>query len=284
MGTTAAGPAQRIVVGYDGSADADRGLAWAVDYARTHDLGIEVFSSSGDLEWLPERTASDIDALVEQWRSRASAVLEESGVPEWSTRTSEAKVVPELLDASKEAALLVLGAQGHSVIGGMLLGSVSQHLTRHASCPVAVVRDPRRETGRIVVGVDGSEASDKALAFAFDHAALAGGTVVAVNGVAVSALKGPWDATVAPSVAEELTAAERMLAETVADLRQQHPDVPVELLALPMPAVRALADTSSRASLVVVGTRGRGGFMGLLLGSVSGAVLQHADCPVVVVR
>ncbi len=280
----AAGDAQRIVVGYDGSGDADRGLEWAIDYARVHDLPIEVFSAAGDLEYLPERTSADIDALVERWRARASATLEESGLTEWRTTTDPGKVVPALLEASDGAPLLVLGAQGHSRIGGMLIGSVSQHLTRHASCPVVVVRGPRTDRKRIVVGTDGSEVSAKALEFAFQHAELVGATVVAVHGVAVSALNGPFDVAVAPSVAAELSAAEQLLAETVAASRQEHPDVPVELLALPVPAVRALADASSRASLLVVGTRGLGGFMGLLLGSVSGAVLQHAECPVVVVR
>jgi nucleotide-binding universal stress UspA family protein len=282
--SAAAGDGPRIVVGYDGSGDADRGLEWAIEYALAHQLPIEVFSASGDLEYLPERTSADIDALVERWRSRAAATLEESGLTDWRTRADAGKVVPALLEASSDAALLVLGAQGHSRIGGMLIGSVSQHLSRHASCPVAVVRGPRTTRKRIVVGADGSEASDKAMAFAFEHAALVGATVVAVHGVPMSALNGPFDVAVAPSVTEELAAAERLLAEAVAGTRQEHPDVPVELLALPVPAVRALADASSRASLVVVGTRGLGGFMGLLLGSVSGATLQHAECPVVVVR
>jgi nucleotide-binding universal stress UspA family protein len=275
---------RRVVVGYDGSGDAERGLEWAIDYARTHGLPIEVFSASGDLEYLPERTSADIDALVERWRAKASATLEESGLTGWRTTRSEAKVVPALIESCGDAALLVLGAQGHSRIGGLLIGSVSQHLTRHAPCPVAVVRGPRTDRKRIVVGADGSEASDKALEFAFDHAERTGATVVAVHGIAVTALNGPFDAAVAPSLTEELAAAEELLGEAVAAPREQHPDVPVELLALPVPAVRALADASSRASLVVVGTRGLGGFMGLLLGSVSGAVLQHAECPVVVVR
>jgi nucleotide-binding universal stress UspA family protein len=167
----------------------------------------------------------------------------------------------------------------------MVLGSVSQHVTRHAHCPVVVVRG-RHSAGsnRIVVGVDGSEVSLKALSFAVDQAELTGGTVVAVHGRSMTAMTGPWDVDVAPAVSEELESAERLLAEAVAGMRDDHPDVPVELQPMPVPAVRALADASLTASLVVVGTRGRGGFVGLLLGSVSAGVLQHAQCPVAVVR
>lgn len=97
-------------------------------------------------------------------------------------------------------------------------------------------------------------------------------------------MHGPWDIDVSPDVAEEMDAAERLLAEAVAGLREEHPDLLVELQPMPVPPVRALTDASATASLVVVGTRGRGGFMGLLLGSVSSGVLQHAQCPVAVLR
>lgn len=275
----------RLVVAYDGSADAARGLDWAIGYARLRGVPLEVFATSGDLEYLPERTAEDIAALVDSWLESAAERLEESGLTDWATTSSPGKVVPELLEISKSASMIVLGAQGHGVIGGMLLGSVSQHLSRHAECPVVVVRDPQAQgSNRIVVGVDGSRSSDRALRFAFEHAALTGGTVVAVHGRAVSAVKGPFDAGISPAVNDELEAARRLLAEAVAGARSDFPDVPVELLALPLPAVRALADASVSASLVVVGTRGLGGFMGLLLGSVSSTVLQHAQCSVAVVR
>jgi nucleotide-binding universal stress UspA family protein len=167
----------------------------------------------------------------------------------------------------------------------MLLGSVSQHLTRHAHCPVVVVRGSRASVRRrIVVGVDGSDASLAALRFAFQHADVVGGTVVALHGRGVAAMNGPWDIDVAPAVAEEMEEARRLLAEAVAGFREEYPNVTVELQPMPMPAVRALSDASTTASLVVVGTRGRGGFVGLLLGSVSSSVLHHAQCPVAVVR
>lgn len=278
-------PQGQVIVAYDGSADSDRGLDWAIEYAEARRLTLEVHASSGDIEYLPERTATQADELVAGWLDQAAVRLEQSGVSDWRSTASEGKIVPDLIEGSREAALLVLGAQGHGVLGGMVLGSVSQHLTRHAHCPVVVVRGSHvPASNRVVVGVDGSDASLKALTFAAEHAALVGGTLVVVHGCSLAAMNGPWDIDVAPAVAEQLDSAERLLAEAVAGLGDAHPDLVVELQPMPVPAVRALADASLTASLVVVGTRGRGGFVGLLLGSVSSSVLQHAQCPVAVVR
>lgn len=276
---------QPVVVGYDASADADRGLDWAAEYAKLRGLPLEVYSSSGDLEYLPEWTMDKREEVVQNWLDRAAARLREIGVEDWKAVPGSERVVPELLEASKRAAMVVLGAQGHGVVGGMVIGSVSQHLTRHASCPVVVVRGAHAtDSRRVVVGVDGSETSQKALEFAFEYAGWTGQTVVAVHGRSINAMNGPFDIDVAPAVAGEMESAERLLSEAAAGLREKYPDVEVLLEAVPVPAVRALADASVNASLVVVGTRGRGGFLGLLLGSVSSTVLQHAQCSVAVVR
>jgi nucleotide-binding universal stress UspA family protein len=274
-----------VVVGYDGSTDAERGLDWAIEHARLHSARLEVISSSGDLEYLPERTSQGTEELVAGWQQSARARLEDSGLTDWTTTTTDGRAAPDLIEASRTATLLVLGAQGHSILGGMVLGSVSQHVSRHAECPVVVVRGPRTPaSNRIVVGVDGSEASRRALEFAFDRAERTGGPVIAVHGRALTAVTGPWSIDVAPEVAEQMDEVKRLLAEAVAGLREDHPDVTVEIEPVPLPAVRALADASANAALIVVGTRGRGGFVGLLLGSVSSTVLQHAQCPVAVVR
>lgn len=277
--------AQPVLVAYDASADADRGLDWAADYARLRGLPLTVFASSGDLEYLPEWTVEKRDEIVRGWLDRAAERLRARGVEEFTTKIGEGRVVPDLLDASQDATVLVLGAQGHGVVGGMVIGSVSQHLTRHASCPVVVVRGAHSpEAQRIVVGVDGSELSMKALEFAFDQASWTGSELVAVHGRSVTAINGPFDVNLASVVGDEIDEAERTLAESVAGLREKYPDVQVELQAVPLPGLRAIADASVNASLVVVGSRGRGGFLGLLLGSVSSSVLQHAKCSVAVVR
>jgi nucleotide-binding universal stress UspA family protein len=276
---------QPVVVGYDASSDADRGLDWAAEYAKLRGLPLEVYSSSGDLEYLPEWTMDKREEVVKNWLDRAATRLREIGVEDWKAVAGTGRVVPDLLEASKRSAMIILGAQGHGVVGGMVIGSVSQHLTRHASCPVVVVRGAHAtESRRVVVGVDGSETSQKALEFAFEYASWTGHSVVAVHGRSVNAMNGPFDIDVAPAVAGEMDSAERLLSEAAAGLREKYPDVEVHLEAVPVPAVRALADASVNAALVVVGTRGRGGFIGLLLGSVSSTVLQHAECSVAVVR
>lgn len=276
---------QPVVVGYDASADADRGLDWAAEYARLRGLPLEVYSSSGDLEYLPEWTLDKREEVVQNWLDRAAARLRDLGLEDWTATAGTGRVVPDLLEASKRSAMIVVGAQGHGVVGGMVIGSVSQHLARHASCPVVVVRGAHAtDSSRVVVGVDGSETSQKALEFAFEYASWTGQSLVAVHGRSVNAMNGPFDIDVAPAVAGEMESAERLLSESVAGLREKYPDVDVLLEAVPVPAVRALSDASVNASLVVVGTRGRGGFLGLLLGSVSSTVLQHAQCSVAVVR
>jgi nucleotide-binding universal stress UspA family protein len=285
MGTTSAEASAKgaVVVGYDGSADAERGLDWAIEYARLRRLPLEVVAASGDVTYLPERTNQEVDSLVEEWLALAEQRLTAAGLDSWRTRTTGEKAVPALLLASREAGLLVLGAQGHGFVGGMVLGSVSQHVTRHAECPVVVVR-PAPGRRRVIVGVDGSEGSERALGFAFDYAAAFDATVVAVHGKKLQSVTGPWSITVDTTVADQLASMDAMLTEAMADFSKANPQVRVETLALPVAPVRALVDASAGADLVVVGTRGLGGFMGLMLGSVSAGALQEAQCPVAVVR
>jgi len=285
MGTTSAEASAEgaVVVGYDGSADAERGLDWAIEYARRRRLPLEVVAASGDVTYLPERTNQEVDSLVEEWLALAEQRLTAAGLDSWRTRTTPEKAVPALLLASREAGLLVLGAQGHGLVGGMVLGSVSQHVTRHAECPVVVVR-PAPGRGRVIVGVDGSEGSERALGFAFDYAAAFDATVVAVSGKKLHSVTGPWSITVDTTVADQLASMDAMLTEALAGLSKANPQVRVETLVLPVAPVRALVDASAGADLVVVGTRGLGGFMGLMLGSVSAGALQEAQCPVAVVR
>jgi len=181
----------------------------------------------------------------------------------------------------------VVGARGHGAVTGLLLGSVSQHVSRHAPCPVVVVReqaDPKAR--RIVVGVDGSPSGDNAIGFAFDAASRNEAPLVAIHAwhdVTASRVVGPSYAALA-NVAERIAAGERLLAEALAGWAEKYPDVTVTREAIPVHPARVLADATEHAALVVVGSRGRGEFTGLLLGSVSQAVLHHARCPVAVAR
>jgi nucleotide-binding universal stress UspA family protein len=276
----------KVVVAYDGSADAERGLEWGIEHVQVHGGTLEVLTSAGEADTVYplDQSGATTDERIAGWQEQAAGRLREAGVEGWRTDTTSNRIVPELIERSRDASLVVVGAQGHGVLGGKVLGSVSQHVTRHAQSPVVVVRGAyRAHSPRVVVGVDGSEANRKALAFAFAHAAATGGSIMAVHGRSMQS-SGPFDAAISRKVAAQLAESERLLEESLTELRQEHPEVPVEQVALPLPPVRALADASANASLVVVGTRGLGGFSGLLLGSVSAGVLQRAQCPVAVVR
>ena len=195
--------------------------------------------------------------------------------------------VPVLLGESAHAEIVVLGDRGLGGFTGLLIGSVAVEVTAHASCPVIVVRgsEPDRTVPRpepVVVGVDGSPTSEAATAFAFEAASLRRVPLVAVH---------VWrdvlvDATMAPLLDWDVIDSDEreVLAERLAGWTEKYPDVPVRRLVARDRPARALVEESGRAQLVVVGSRGRGGFHGLLLGSVSQALLHHAHCPVAVVR
>ncbi len=195
--------------------------------------------------------------------------------------------VPVLLGESAHAEIVVLGDRGLGGFTGLLIGSVAVEVTAHASCPVIVVRgsEPDRTGPRpepVVVGVDGSPTSEAATAFAFEAASLRRVPLVAVH---------VWrdvlvDATMAPLLDWDVIDSDEreVLAERLAGWTEKYPDVPVRRLVARDRPARALVEESGRAQLVVVGSRGRGGFRGLLLGSVSQALLHHAHCPVAVVR
>lgn len=269
-----------IVVGYDGSSDSELALDWADELAAEQGRPLRVLISEVDPTQVLEATS--------EWHAAKMAELEADAKDRLAgARTRDAALelvsVPPtqaLIDASAHAVAVVVGARGHSLLSGVVLGSVSQHVTRHASCPVVVTRTPYHpDSKRVVVGVDGSTGSRKALEFAFDHASRSGSSVAAIHAWRNLARGLPGDGLI-----EEIQAAERVLAEALAGFADQYPDVEVSAEAIPIAPQRALADASQAAELVVVGSRGLGAFAGLLLGSVSQSVLHHAQCPVAVVR
>ncbi|MDF4253429.1 universal stress protein [Streptomyces sp. WMMB303] len=193
-----------------------------------------------------------------------------------------------LATESRDADLVVVGDRGLGGFTGLLVGSVAVYLTAHAECPVLVTRGRKHPAGPIVLGVDGSEVGDAAVGWAFEEASLRGAELVALHNW--NAWTGPVAA--GPSIqvptyydvdlyrAEE----ERVLTTAISARREQHPDVRVTPRLVQEYTRQALIAASEEAQLLVVGARGRGGFTGLLLGSVSQAVLHHAYCPVAVVR
>ena len=270
-----------VVIGYDGSADSELALDGADRLASEQGRALRVLISEADVSQVLEATADWHASRMRELEGDAQARLEAA-----RTRDSVVEVVSEpaaaaLIDASSRASIVVLGARGHSLVSGVVLGSVSQQVTRHASCPVVVTREPKNPASdRIVVGVDGSPGCRKALEFAFAHADRVGAPVVAVHAWHESFLRRETEEGLAEANAE----AERLLSEALAGFADEYPDVKLTTEAIPVAPPRVLTDASESAALVVVGSRGLGAFAGLALGSVSQSVLHHAQCPVAVVR
>jgi nucleotide-binding universal stress UspA family protein len=137
----------------------------------------------------------------------------------------------------------------------------------------------------IVVGVDGSDESKEALRWALEEARLRQATLRAVNAWTYPAIFGPTyipPDVLDPGVLEEN--ADQTLSAAITDVAGDDPPAYVERVVTEGPAAQALVEAAKEADLLVVGSRGHGGFTGLLLGSVSQQCVQHASCAVVIVR
>jgi nucleotide-binding universal stress UspA family protein len=189
-----------------------------------------------------------------------------------------------LRECSRTAALVVIGDRGLGGLTGLLIGSVAVELAAHASGPVLVARAAADPAAPVLLGVDGSPANEPAVGFAFEEAALRGVPLVAVHAWTHPVTTYPGDMLpLVYDVPAVETEEARVLAEALAGWSDKYPDVEVRQRLVRRGSRRALIEASRRAQLAVVGTRGHGGFAGLLLGSVSQALLHHAACPVAVV-
>jgi nucleotide-binding universal stress UspA family protein len=192
---------------------------------------------------------------------------------------------PVLLSESCDAVVLVIGDRGLGGFGSLLLGSVALHTTTHAPCPVLVVRGSERSTGPVVVGVDGSAGSAAAVGFAIEEASRRGTTLTVVHAWGMVDYGSQSDVLPLVHEPDSLQGEEhRLLSESLAGWAQQYPEVEIKPELVRGRPAAALIERSRTAQLMVTGARGRGGFTGLLLGSVSQTLLHHADCPVAVVR
>ena len=282
----------RVVVGFDGSETSLLTAKWAAGEAELRGLGLTLVNALipptsggtfGPGMAVGLDTLEDIRAAAQTSLDEVAATLPGSDIQSIVQIGSPTGV---LLEASETAALLVVGSRGHGGFKELLLGSVSAQLVAHADCPVIVMRHEADSTkNAIVVGIDGSESSNAALAFAFATASLHKWKLVAVHA---------WDVpsfdlvilpnTPVPTDYENISDSEvRLAAEVLAGFEDEYPDVEVEQVVTRGNAVKALLEASPAAAMIVVGTHGHGQVMSSVLGSVSHGVLHKAKVPVAVV-
>ncbi|SCL46489.1 Nucleotide-binding universal stress protein, UspA family [Micromonospora citrea] len=283
-----------VVVGVDGSAAALDAVRVAAREAAQRQRPLRVVHAfiwplipNAPLDAVPGAPA-DAGLRNQAERYVAEAVAEAGKVaPDVAVTGAvvDGAATPVMLDESREAALMVLGHRGLGGFAGLLIGSVTVQVSAHALCPVLVVRGEERADGPVLVGVDGSECSMEAVGFAFEEASRRGAPLLAVQAWLYPTPVGPGD--ILPLVYDlDAYAAEqeRTLAESLAGFAERYPDVPVRHRLVRGTPARVLVEESKAAQLTVVGARGRGPLSGLLLGSVSHAVLHHAHSPLVIVR
>jgi nucleotide-binding universal stress UspA family protein len=284
---TADAPRLPVIVGVDGSTDSDVALDWAADDAASRGLDLHVVHSTG-IEPLvalavlaPEAGDEPTDEVTDAALARVSG--RHPGITVTAAATS-GRPARDLVGLSEAGDSVVVGARG--LTGAReALGSVSLQVAMHAAAPVVVVKGRHTPAGPVVVGVDGSARSAAALAYAFGRASRQGLPLVVVHAWHLEVVDGVIATTPGSPQYERVERhAHGVVDGMLQRLRQDHPDVAVEVRVVNARPADAVVRASGDASMVVVGARGRGGFRGLLLGSVSHEVLHRVTCPVAVVR
>jgi nucleotide-binding universal stress UspA family protein len=277
-----------VLVGFDGSAASERALRWAVEEARLRRLPLTVCHA---WDW-PYPVPPSGPSALETVRKMAQHVLDKgvfiarSASPRTRTRGRlVAGPAPAMLvNQSKDASLAVVGTYGEGAFAGLSAGSSAVQLPAYAHCPVVVVRGNADRGLPIVVGVDGSAASDAALAFGFEEAALRCQSLRAVFGCWEPEAIASAEMGMITEPDQVRVAAAGQLERTVSPWREKYPYVDAETVLTMRTPRHALMEAAAHATLLVVGGRGLGGVAGLRLGAVSSAMLQHAPCSVAIVR
>lgn len=281
-----------VIVGVDGSPSALQAVRWAAREAGRRRAPLRLVAAVGWVnvphQYGDPRTGTDTDLRTVVLRRARAHLMAAAAVAADAAAGREPELevldgfpVARLADESRAAQLVVIGDRGLGGVAGLLVGSVAVGLAAQGSCPVVVVRGRADATsGPVVVGVDGSAVSEAALAFAFEAAAVRRAPLLAVH---------TWrELLIDPVPVLDWLAVEQaeraVLGECLAGWGEKYPDVDVQRLVMRERPARALVEQSAQAQLVVVGSHGRGGVAGLVLGSVSHAVLHRAHCPVAIVR
>ena len=280
-----------ILVGVDGSHASYKATWWAANYAKHAGLTLQIVCAYS----LPSYAAVSFDATytamgddnaahsdAQEILSKAKAIADEQGV-EAATLIVTGDPASVFVELSRNYNLIVIGNRGKGGLAERLLGTTSSSLPAYAYCPIVVVpytdddgnlTHLNNTITKVAVGSDESKWGLKALEIAADFADAWGAELDVIS--AVPNMKGSEDEGVIASFKEDLDV-------RIKPLEESHPNLTINKQIVPGPAVGALTKASYDHDVVVVGSRGRGGFTGLLLGSTSQGLLQHAVGPVYVV-
>ena len=278
-------PQRLVVVGVDCSPQSLDVLRWADRQAQLTEARLLAFTS-----WHVDLPGVELVSAVDGLEGKTRTVLADAVVDALGRQRSQEALLQvsgrspaeALVDKSRAADLLVVGPRSAHGIRGLLLGSVTERVLSHAACPVAVVHAAGRNgTGRIVVGLDGSAGSRRALDWAVRQAELTAATVEAIVAWEWTAQYGVYP--YGPPEAVVQRAAEQLLERELARQPSERAAIVHGCVRRGHPAA-VLVEASATAEAVVVGTHGAGSAAGRMLGSVSQKVARHATVPVVVVH
>lgn len=294
--TTKSAAGAPVVVGVDGSEHSLAAADYAGDEAARRGVPLEIVhafypplvATPGGVPPDPAPVSAAPGYTEPALREHAEELLHQAAErvrarhPELAmiSRRHDGAPAQVLTDASHHAALVAVGHRGMGGFAELLLGSVGVYLANHATCPVVIVRGQPAADAPVVVGIDGSQGAQRAAGFAAETAGRYGVSLVALYAWTDDPGWPPGDVQAGappPQVPEPVT-------RTMEALAADHPSLPVtSQMRRGQPAHEALVAASRSARLLVVGARGVGGFRGLLLGSVSQALIHHAESPVAVV-
>ncbi|MCK2218312.1 universal stress protein [Actinomadura sp. ATCC 31491] len=263
---------RHVVVGVDGSGPAMAAVEWAAADAGRRGLELRVVHVCEQWPYGGAGTPCCAEAL----ETAAARARELAPGIEVATRRLPGNAVEALIGESASADSVVLGSRGLGGFAGMVLGSVGLAVAGHAAGPVVIVRGPSAvRHGRVVVGHDGSGHAEAAMGYGVEQAR--------ARRVPLLVVHVPWTPAFSRygySPQQDV----REAAERLEPWRARHPDVDIVDVRQAGHPVAVLAAAGAAADLLVVGSRGLGGFASAVLGSVSHGVLHHATCPVAVVR
>ncbi|WP_016884296.1 MULTISPECIES: universal stress protein [unclassified Rhodococcus (in: high G+C Gram-positive bacteria)] len=271
-----------IVVGVDGSGPALDAVRWAAREATVRRaplllLSCITYRGTEDGPRLAETLHARAERNVAEARETARAGSADADL-DIRAEVSHQNAPGSLVDRSAGAEMVVLGRRGLGEFTDGLIGSVTSAVVRHAQCPVAVIDGWSRVadgTGPVVVGIDGSPSSARAVGMAFEECSLHNAELIALHA---------WsdqDLSILP-VGVEQTAERSVLDAAVAEWCERFPDVSVRRTLVRDRPVRHLLELADEAQLIVVGSRGRGGFPGMTLGSTSAALVHITPCPLLI--